>query len=270
MVDRGPRKHGRHRQSVMREHEGICHLCGEPYADAIDHIIPVAHGGSDHPDNLRPAHTKCNSSKRDTLPHDWESLPATCWVGEKGRVPTPEEIREHVARNKMERQREKERQKRQQAEQRRAEREAARQAESNAKKARVGAEVRRLEAERLEARQELAAISAEPQPRIPIGGYWPWLLPVGVFFATNYFWGTTPAWLVTILSLPLIGLPVFLHVNRKAIEERARRSRRRSELEAIERRADWSIRDQQRSLKPRYSRYGSSRRRSYRRSYRRW
>lgn len=38
---------------VMRTHAGICHVCGEPGSDAVDH---VAHG-DDHSDaNLRPIH----------------------------------------------------------------------------------------------------------------------------------------------------------------------------------------------------------------------
>lgn len=34
----------------------VCHLCGHPGADAVDHVIPLARGGSDTPDNKRPAH----------------------------------------------------------------------------------------------------------------------------------------------------------------------------------------------------------------------
>ncbi len=57
------RRHQKHRQMIMAKYKGICHLCNGEFADAIDHVVPVARGGSDHPDNLRPAHTKCNSSK---------------------------------------------------------------------------------------------------------------------------------------------------------------------------------------------------------------
>jgi 5-methylcytosine-specific restriction endonuclease McrA len=37
-----------------------CHRCGKP-AESVDHIIPVALGGTDELDNLRPACVSCNS-----------------------------------------------------------------------------------------------------------------------------------------------------------------------------------------------------------------
>lgn len=42
---------------------GLCHLCGEPDADTLDHVIPLIAGGTNHYSNLRPAHRACNSSK---------------------------------------------------------------------------------------------------------------------------------------------------------------------------------------------------------------
>jgi 5-methylcytosine-specific restriction endonuclease McrA len=39
-----------------------CYLCGDPY-EAIDHVIPLARGGSHWPANLRPICTTCNSRK---------------------------------------------------------------------------------------------------------------------------------------------------------------------------------------------------------------
>jgi 5-methylcytosine-specific restriction endonuclease McrA len=41
-----------------------CYLCGTQ-ADEIDHVIPVARGGSNWPANLRPICKSCNSSKKD-------------------------------------------------------------------------------------------------------------------------------------------------------------------------------------------------------------
>lgn len=37
-----------------------CHLCGDPGADSIDHILPVSKGGRDYWWNLAPAHLSCN------------------------------------------------------------------------------------------------------------------------------------------------------------------------------------------------------------------
>ena len=51
----------------------ICHICGEPGADAVDHVIALARGGTEHPSNLAPAHhlrpnsqgIRCNMVKGD-------------------------------------------------------------------------------------------------------------------------------------------------------------------------------------------------------------
>jgi 5-methylcytosine-specific restriction endonuclease McrA len=37
----------------------------------IDHIVPLAVGGSDRLDNLQPAHRMCNVEKGDDLPTWW-------------------------------------------------------------------------------------------------------------------------------------------------------------------------------------------------------
>ena len=41
---------------VVRDGAGICWLCGHAGADAADHVVPLARGGADTVDNLRPAH----------------------------------------------------------------------------------------------------------------------------------------------------------------------------------------------------------------------
>lgn len=54
--------------------DGLCHLCAgeirfEDYGRysatgwQIDHVVPKARGGSDHPRNLEPAHSLCNAYK---------------------------------------------------------------------------------------------------------------------------------------------------------------------------------------------------------------
>lgn len=54
-----------------------CKLCGEPLdmtalptdpnAPTLDHVLPQAHGGTHHPDNLQAAHRGCNAAKGSTL-----------------------------------------------------------------------------------------------------------------------------------------------------------------------------------------------------------
>lgn len=59
------------RARILRNSD-TCHICGQPGADAIDHITPLARGGTNHPTNLRPAHhntePRCNRIKGDK-PH---------------------------------------------------------------------------------------------------------------------------------------------------------------------------------------------------------
>lgn len=43
--------------------DGACVYCGD-FADVLDHVHPVARGGTDDPDNLVPACLFCNLSKR--------------------------------------------------------------------------------------------------------------------------------------------------------------------------------------------------------------
>lgn len=43
---------------------GRCYMCGGPY-EHIDHVIPLARGGTNWPANLRPACAKCNLRKGD-------------------------------------------------------------------------------------------------------------------------------------------------------------------------------------------------------------
>ncbi|NQW71835.1 MAG: HNH endonuclease [Actinobacteria bacterium] len=85
---RRTRRHQRHRERVMRAHNGVCHLCGHDAADAIDHIVPVSRGGSDDPSNLAPAHTSCNTAKSDAAPPQWTySRPAMWLPGYGPRAP---------------------------------------------------------------------------------------------------------------------------------------------------------------------------------------
>ena len=60
------------RQAIYSRDQWKCQLCFEavgqedwqgydPKGASLDHIVPRAHGGSDHPDNLRLTHIICNS-----------------------------------------------------------------------------------------------------------------------------------------------------------------------------------------------------------------
>jgi len=49
-------------QARIDYYAGCCYMCGAA-ADTIDHVKPLAAGGSNWPSNLRPACRSCNSSK---------------------------------------------------------------------------------------------------------------------------------------------------------------------------------------------------------------
>jgi 5-methylcytosine-specific restriction endonuclease McrA len=44
-----------------------CYLCGGT-ATSLDHVVPMARGGVNRPENLKPVCVPCNSRKRDKLP----------------------------------------------------------------------------------------------------------------------------------------------------------------------------------------------------------
>lgn len=56
---------------VMFDHDDMCYLCGAPI-DAgdvhMDHVVPIALGGTHTRGNLAPAHAKCNQIKRGLHP----------------------------------------------------------------------------------------------------------------------------------------------------------------------------------------------------------
>lgn len=64
-------------RSVGERDGWICGICGKkvdkrqsfgPYAPSVDHIVPIADGGTDTWDNVQLAHVRCNSAKgRKTL-----------------------------------------------------------------------------------------------------------------------------------------------------------------------------------------------------------
>ena len=60
-------------QRAMRRdyYGGRCYICGAP-AEAMDHVIPLARGGSNWPANLRPICGSCNSMKGAKWPFNIE------------------------------------------------------------------------------------------------------------------------------------------------------------------------------------------------------
>lgn len=62
------RKSGWQRQRdstrTLTQHRGICHVCGQPGATQVDHVKPLAEGGTDTDDNRRPIHADpCHTDK---------------------------------------------------------------------------------------------------------------------------------------------------------------------------------------------------------------
>jgi 5-methylcytosine-specific restriction endonuclease McrA len=58
------------RRQVLEVYGNVCWLCGQPVPGlpSADHVIPRSRGGSDDIENLRPCHTRCNSSRGNRLP----------------------------------------------------------------------------------------------------------------------------------------------------------------------------------------------------------
>lgn len=49
---------------TMRTHGHVCHWCGNPGADQVDHVIALALGGTDDETNRRPIHAHpCHAEK---------------------------------------------------------------------------------------------------------------------------------------------------------------------------------------------------------------
>jgi 5-methylcytosine-specific restriction enzyme A len=49
---------------IMRQHNRVCHVCNQPAADEVDHVVPLNEGGADDDTNLRPIHrVPCHMEK---------------------------------------------------------------------------------------------------------------------------------------------------------------------------------------------------------------
>lgn len=52
------------RLRILERYHRICHVCGGPDADEVDHVIPLAEGGPDTDENKRPIHSRpCHKKK---------------------------------------------------------------------------------------------------------------------------------------------------------------------------------------------------------------
>lgn len=56
------------RLRIFEAAEGRCHICGAKIDGTkerweAEHVIPLAAGGTDDDDNIRPAHAKCHAGK---------------------------------------------------------------------------------------------------------------------------------------------------------------------------------------------------------------
>jgi 5-methylcytosine-specific restriction endonuclease McrA len=57
---------------IYKRDKGLCRICGNPVdrmKATLDHIVPLARGGTHEPINVQIAHGKCNSSKGTKLMH---------------------------------------------------------------------------------------------------------------------------------------------------------------------------------------------------------
>ena len=52
------------RPLILERDAGICHVCHQPGATEVDHVIPFAEGGTDDPTNLAAIHPRpCHQAK---------------------------------------------------------------------------------------------------------------------------------------------------------------------------------------------------------------
>ena len=73
--------HGSHIAADVRaqydRQRGVCYWCGDklPWRHKhVDHVVPLILGGSNGPENLVVACSRCNLSKKDKHPMDWAGI----------------------------------------------------------------------------------------------------------------------------------------------------------------------------------------------------
>ena len=81
------------RRRILQRDGFCCFYCGMD-ANTIDHIIPVAKGGTDEDGNLVAACKRCNYSKKDRMPVDFLDSRSTA-MSLRGLVSPQNESRSH-------------------------------------------------------------------------------------------------------------------------------------------------------------------------------
>lgn len=73
------------RAGVLKRDGGICHVCKQPGADAVDHIVPAFRGGTDDETNLAAIHDRapphCHRTKTAHEANPPRRRPATAHPG---------------------------------------------------------------------------------------------------------------------------------------------------------------------------------------------
>jgi HNH endonuclease len=67
------RKHRAHLRAMVLGAGKPCAYCSDPDPQSVDHVIPLAQGGSWRIQNLAPACGRCNSAKGGRTPEQWKA-----------------------------------------------------------------------------------------------------------------------------------------------------------------------------------------------------
>ena len=64
----------KHRKALLNQEDPRCGICGQPITHpktaTIDHIIPLAKGGTNYRDNTQLAHARCNRKKGSNINYE--------------------------------------------------------------------------------------------------------------------------------------------------------------------------------------------------------
>ena len=66
------------RDHLINRDGAVCKICEKPFKSmkdiTFDHIVPKSKGGTDELENIQLAHFRCNLSKADMLPEEFEEF----------------------------------------------------------------------------------------------------------------------------------------------------------------------------------------------------